>query len=104
MVETTVKTEFDSLRDELSQMRADLASLSKTIGELTTLGVAEGLSDLQKAGKTVQRKVSKVIEDADALRQTGMTAIEEQISARPLSTVALAFGVGLLLGKLLDRK
>lgn len=104
MAESSVKTEFDTLRSELAQMRDDLASLSKTISDLTALGLAEGVNDLKKAGKVAQRKMKGALEDAEELRQSGVNAIEQQISERPLGTVAMAFGIGLLIGKLLDRK
>ncbi len=96
MTDSTVKSEFDSLRTDFTQMRNDLASLTKAIGEMTS-------QEASQAGKTVQRQFNKAVEGADSLRQSGMTAIEQQINERPLAVIALAFGIGLLIGKLAHR-
>jgi ElaB/YqjD/DUF883 family membrane-anchored ribosome-binding protein len=103
MTDATIKTEFDSLRADFAQLRTDLASLSKAIGERTAQGATESLIDLQQVGKTVKRRLHKAAEDADSLRKSGVTAIEQQINERPLAVLALAFGIGLLIGKMAHR-
>ena len=103
MADTSVKTEFDSLRADFAQMRADLAKLSKAIGEMTTHEATDRLADLKQAGKAAQHQFQKAVEGADALRQSGVGALEQQINERPLAIMALAFGIGLLIGKTAHR-
>jgi ElaB/YqjD/DUF883 family membrane-anchored ribosome-binding protein len=104
MADTTVKTEFDSLRADFSQMRSDLAKLTKAIGEMTAHEATDRLAELKRAGRTAQHQLHKAVEGADSLRQSGVTAIEQQINERPLAVMALAFGIGLLLGKVAHRR
>ena len=66
--------------------------------------MTDSLSGLQQAGRAAQRRLHKAVEDADLLRQSGVTAIEQQISERPLAILALAFGIGLLIGKVAHRR
>ena len=104
MSDNSVRTEFDGLRADFTQMRGDLADLTKAIGEMTSQEAKDRLTDLKHAGKTVRRQFHRAVDGAETLRQSGATAIEQQINERPLAIMALAFGVGLLIGKVAHRR
>ncbi len=104
MADGSVKSEFDGLRADFIQMRSDLANLTKAIGDLTAREATDRLADLKQAGKTVQRQLHEAVGNADSLRQSGIAAIERQVTERPLAIMALAFGVGLLIGKAVHRR
>lgn len=104
MSDNNVRTEFESLRADFTQMRGDLANLTKAIGEVTSQEATNRLSELKQTGKTAQRQLHKAVEGADSLCHSGVAAIEQQINDRPLAIMALAFGVGLLIGKVAHRR
>ncbi|PKU23009.1 DUF883 family protein [Telmatospirillum siberiense] len=104
MSDNSVRNEFDSLRADFSQMRDDVASLTKAIGEMTAQEATDRLGDLKQAGKSARRQFNKAVDGADSLCQSGVTAIERQIDERPLVVMALAFGIGLLIGNVAHRR
>jgi len=103
MSENNVKAEFDSLRTDFTQMRSDLANLTKAIAEMTGQEASDRLGELKQAGKTVRRQFRHAVDGADSFRQSSVTAIEQQCTERPLAIMALAFGIGLLIGKVAHR-
>jgi len=104
MSENNVRSEFEDLRKDFSQMRGDLAGLTKAIAAMTAHGATDGLDDLKAAGKTVQREVLNAVDDADAACRSGLAAVKHQVSERPLIILAAAFGVGLLIGEVVHRR
>lgn len=98
MTDSSVKAEFDSLRADFTQLRADLANLTKAIADLTAQKATDRFGDLKQAGEKVQQRLHKAVDDADSLRHSGVNALEQQINEHPLTTIALAFSVGLLIG------
>lgn len=97
MADHSVKSEYDSLKADFTQMRSDLAELTKAIGEKTS-------QEATHAEKTVRLQLHKAVDSADSLRRSSVTAIEQQINERPLVIMALAFGIGLLIGKVAHRR
>jgi len=104
MSENNVKAEFDSLRTDFAQMRSDLTSLTKAIAAMTSQEASDRLGDLKQAGKSVRHQFRHAVDGADSLRQSSVTAIEQQVAERPLAVMALAFGIGLLIGKVAHRR
>jgi ElaB/YqjD/DUF883 family membrane-anchored ribosome-binding protein len=103
MSDNSVRTEFDSLRTDFTQMRGDLAGLTKAIAEMTAQGATDRLADVKQAGKTAQHQLNKAVNGADSLCHSGVAALEQQVNERPLAIMALAFGIGLLIGKVAHR-
>jgi ElaB/YqjD/DUF883 family membrane-anchored ribosome-binding protein len=83
----------DALRDDLDQVRADLAALIDTVGKLASDSGKEGLRAFEKMKARTQAQATESLE-----------SVEHQIAARPLTSVLIAFAAGLLFGKLMDRR
>ena len=81
------------LREEVAQLRADVASLTDTLR-----GMARESGDAvrDRARDGVERLESQSREQAERAGQ----AIEE----RPFTSVVSAFGIGIILGILMDRR
>ena len=84
--------DFNALKNDLDALRSDIAKLSDTVRGI--------------AGDGVQSATARVRETAGRVRDSGAAMTEEfghRIEERPLLSVAVAFGVGMLIGRLLDR-
>lgn len=79
MAETTEDT--DALRQDIEQLRKDLAALTDSVKQRSNEHMQAGLDSARdRAGE-----------------------LGEEIEARPFTSVVTAFAVGLLLGKLFSR-
>lgn len=92
-----------SVRDELVQLRADIDTLVGTVGRLAN-GAAGSLMDGAK--RTISHtgeQASDAYEAALAESRRAMNSAGKSIKAHPYLSIAIAAGVGLLVGKLLSR-
>ena len=92
--------DIEHLKAELAKVRGDLKDVLSAAKEVGTSGTAtlkdkvgEKLEDVKKVIDTAKEKGAQVVEQAQ-------TTIQE----RPLTSVLIAFGVGVLVAKLLSRR
>ncbi len=107
MDDTNVEIEIDTLRDDLRRLRDDIVTLTQTISELTAKQAADGISAAQSAATQAGEKIAETLQKAtDGAKQVGtdgIAALEEKIIERPITSVLIALGLGMLFTKLTDR-
>ena len=102
-----LEAEFDTLKADLDTLRKDISSLVSSFGDAATDEVkTRGRRARAAVGRATDR-AGEVWDDAtsEAGRRgrEGVAAVEQQIEERPLISVLMAFGIGLLIGKLIGR-
>jgi len=96
MATRNLESEFDMVKEDLVKLREDIAKLSGALKDVTSETVHDRVNDLRG-------RIDSITGDA---KQHGRQALEDltnRIEERPLASVLVAFGVGLLFGRLLDR-
>ncbi|MBI5443912.1 MAG: hypothetical protein HY900_22225 [Deltaproteobacteria bacterium] len=99
MAEHELEKEFEAVRADITKLRADLGGVTEALREMTKAraeGAREGLSSL--AG-TVREEVRRGLERG----RKSVETVEDRIEQQPVVSLLIAFGAGLLLGKVLDR-
>jgi ElaB/YqjD/DUF883 family membrane-anchored ribosome-binding protein len=97
-------TDSADLRSDFNRLRADLASLTKTVGDISQRRAAAGADTLEWAGDYANESLQAVAAKAGSLRNAGLEATARQVAGHPLSSLLIAFSAGLLAGKLADRR
>jgi ElaB/YqjD/DUF883 family membrane-anchored ribosome-binding protein len=97
MAERDLNKDVDAIKSDLDALRKDLASVLETI-KGTARSRAESELD------ALQKRMNQIAADVQASGREGLRAVEGQIGEKPLVRVAVAFAVGLMLGKLLDHR
>lgn len=99
-----VRNDTDALRDDLTALRSDIASLAATVKELMK-------SKARHAGAAASENIDdlrdRVEQAAEQVRERGRAASESlkhQVEERPLTSLLVAFAVGLVISRLLDRR
>ncbi len=54
--------------------------------------------------QALQQRINRIADEVQASGRESLRAIEERIEERPLVSLAMAFAVGLVLGRLFDRR
>lgn len=104
MADNSPKKEVEELKEELSQLREDMGSLVLAV---KNLGQSTARVTKTKAERELDQMMEKLNQAYIAARQTGEHAAESaqsEIEKHPVSSVAIAFLVGLLTGKLFSQK
>lgn len=98
------KDDVDALKEDLATLREDMKRLGEDLRGLA--GSAAGSA--RRAAETEGAKLREEVEEAvRSVLGRGNKAVEDvtaQIEQRPLLSVILAFVVGFVLGRLLDRR
>ncbi len=84
------------LREELAQLRADIDSLIGTVARLADSAGDEVLS----GAKRVRDRADDAYEAALAEGRRTWKSTEKTVKAHPFLSLAIAAGIGLLIGKL----
>lgn len=86
MAERNIEKDIDALRSDFAALQSDLQALTRTLARRARTAAADTADDLLARGRD------------------GVAAVEGQVAERPLASLLIAFGAGVALGKLLDRR
>ncbi|HEV3185876.1 MAG TPA: DUF883 domain-containing protein [Xanthobacteraceae bacterium] len=102
-------TAVDDIRGDLQSLREDIARLADQVGDNLTEGgsdaVGEAKAQLRRIKDNVDALISGAGEKGREAREAVLDvtenftdALEDSLQARPLTTLALAIGVGFVFG------
>jgi ElaB/YqjD/DUF883 family membrane-anchored ribosome-binding protein len=102
-----LEEEFDALKAGLDTLRNDISSRVNSFGEAATDEVRTRGRRARAAMGRVTDRAGEVWDDAtnEASRRgrEGAAAVKQQIEERPVISLLVAFGIGLVIGKLINR-
>lgn len=91
-METPENKEVDQLKAELDSLRKDFTQLTDTFKQMSREQVQAGTDQARDSAQQLGNQARDAAQN-----------VEQEISARPLTSVLAAFGIGFIVGKLLDR-
>lgn len=97
MAERDINKDVDAIKTDLDALRKDLASVLETIK-----GTAKSRAETEI--DALQKRLNQIAGDVQTSGRESLAAVEGQIGDKPLVSVAIAFAVGMVLGRLFDRK
>ena len=80
------------LQEQLDNLRKDFAEVTKTLREMTSAYAKDSQDRVKVAAGQAQDQVKE-----------SFGKVQSEVESHPYSSMAVAFGVGLVLGKILDR-
>jgi ElaB/YqjD/DUF883 family membrane-anchored ribosome-binding protein len=101
---TKAEQEMDAVKEHIQALRSELATLTTHLKGLSSAK----LEQAQSAGSLKIEELSADLQRAaDSLRRQGQTSVaqfEDTIREKPLISLLAAFGAGILIARLLDRR
>jgi ElaB/YqjD/DUF883 family membrane-anchored ribosome-binding protein len=105
--ERNLEEELDTLKAGLETLRKEISGLAGTLGDAATDEIRTRGRQARGAVERATDRAGEVWDDAtsEASRRgrEGVAALERQIDERPFLTVLLAFGIGLVIARLIKR-
>jgi ElaB/YqjD/DUF883 family membrane-anchored ribosome-binding protein len=101
MVQRRESAEDAPLREELAELRADIDSLIGTVGRLADTAGEQIMSGARRTAASVHDRAGNVFDTAMAEGRRTLKSTGKTIQAHPYLSLAIATGIGLLLGKLI---
>lgn len=99
-----VHDDIDAIKSDLAQARADFSDL---VRDLVSAGKAEGSEAKAKIEAAIHDRLDRIGEGISYVQRAGKRRVEDlqdTIEERPLTSVAIALGVGMLLGVVVGRR
>ena len=96
--------ELDAVKADLAALRKDIAALTKTVSSSASSAVDEKTEALREKVMAMRDELERMAGTAKARGAEGVAAVERHIEDKPLQSMLIAFGAGLLLGKLFDHR
>jgi len=90
----------ESLQEDLSAMRDDVGKLSQHVVDLLS---AKGGAAYKRVKKNFDATTGEAADAVRDVRDTFADAIDESIQERPYTTLALAVGIGFVMGAMWRR-
>lgn len=97
MADRDLNKDVDAIKNDLDALRKDLASVVETIK-----GSAKSRAESEI--EALQKRLNQIAGNVQTSGREGLQAVEDQITDKPLVSLALAFAVGMALGRLFDRR
>jgi ElaB/YqjD/DUF883 family membrane-anchored ribosome-binding protein len=96
----------EDIQRDVQALRDDLARLAGQVGELLSAGGAEALSGLKQRVRRAQDELDDTMADVGERGREALSevsdhlgeALQESMQEHPLTTIALAVGLGFLFG------
>ena len=89
---TNTEKELKELREEFAALKEEFSKIGHTVSQVARSASDEGRDRLRDAAEHSRQRA----------RQT-WGAFEQEVEERPMTSLAVALGIGFILGKLLDR-
>lgn len=89
---TATDKELQELKDEFSALKSELSEMGKTLSHLARSATDEGRNRIRAAADHSREQARE-----------SWGAFEKEVEDRPMTSIAIALGIGIVIGKLLDR-
>ncbi len=96
MTSRDIEGDYEQIREDLAKLRADLASLGVTLKDATSGTVTDQIAQ-------IRARIDDLTDEAQQRGRAKLDELTDQIEQKPLTSMLVAFGAGLLIGRLLDR-
>ena len=94
-----IEQEVDRLAQTIDELRGNFSTLAHRVGDVAHTASSEGRRQFGRVRDVVGSTAGTMASQA----RGGIETVQEEIEYRPLASVLVAFMLGLLVGKLLNR-
>lgn len=100
---TATDKELKELREEFASLKSDVSEIGNSISKLAKDTASQGSHKIRDAAEEGRERLSNAAHRSGQQVRRGWDSFESEIEDRPMTSLAVALGLGFILGKLLDR-
>ena len=100
----SVDTSEPDLSKDVAALRADLDALRGDLGQILGTLKAKTGNRAETELDLLRRRLERLAGEVQSSGRATARRVEEQIEERPFASIAMAFAVGLMVGRLFDRR
>lgn len=100
----SIKSDVEALREDLEALRSDIGSLAATVKDIMG-GAVRGAGDAAEENiEEIRQRLERLAETARLRGRAASETIQRQVEERPITSLLVAFALGLVISRLFDRR
>ena len=103
MAEAGLDKELEQLKTDIAKLRTDLSALGEGVRKMSTEAVGATQARVKTAAQDALDEFQNKLNEAKSQGQKAMNDLEREIKENPLISLLVAFGLGFVISKLMDR-
>ena len=100
----SIKGDVEALREDLNALRSDIGSLAATMKDIMTGAVRSAGSAAEENIEELRQRLERLAEEAWHRGRAASETIQRQVEERPITSLLVAFALGLVISRLFDRR
>jgi len=104
MANPSLEQQVDALKSDLQALRQDLEKLTSQLGATARAGAGEASATARAEAARLRAELDRLLDMAGEQGQSSLAEVQRRAQEHPLATLFGAFGIGFLIGRLLDRR
>jgi len=101
MASRTIEDDLTRLREEFEDLRSRLQDRSDDVRDTASRSLRDGAKEFRKNYGEARDTVGQALSDVTKQSRDGLATLEHRVEERPLTSLLVAFGIGLVVGRLL---
>jgi len=103
MADEGLHNDLEQLKTDMAKLRADLSAIGDGVKKMGTEAVGATQAKVKSAAQDALDEFQNKLNEAKSQGQKAVHDLEREIKEKPLTSLAVAFGIGFVLSKLFDR-
>jgi ElaB/YqjD/DUF883 family membrane-anchored ribosome-binding protein len=104
MAERDLQKDLEALKEDMAQLRSDLAELTQRLVETGRDEIGTARNRVRARARNLGQELRETLNDTGERGLKTVESVEQLMAERPMVSLLAAFGLGLFVGKLLDRR
>jgi len=104
MAERDLQKDLDAVKEDLAKLRSDIAELTQKLVDTGRSEVSIARNRVRTEARNLGRGLRETLNETGEQGLKTVESVEQLLTDRPLVSLLAAFGLGLLVGKFLQRR
>jgi ElaB/YqjD/DUF883 family membrane-anchored ribosome-binding protein len=104
MAERDLQKDLDTVKEDLAKLRSDIAELTQSLVDSGKDEISTARNRVRAGARSLGRELRETFNDTGERGLKTVESVEQLLTDRPLVSILAAFGLGLLVGTLLQRR
>ena len=104
MAERDMQKALEAVKEDLSKLRSDIADLTQKLLDMGKSEVGSARNRIETEARNLAQGLRQTLNDTGEHGRRTVESVEQLLAEKPFVSLLAAFGLGLLFGKLLERR
>jgi ElaB/YqjD/DUF883 family membrane-anchored ribosome-binding protein len=104
MAERDLQKDLEAVKEDLSKLRSDIADLTQKLLDMGRSEAGSARNRIESEARNLARDLRQTLNETGEHGRKTVESVEQLLAEKPFVTLLAAFGLGLLVGKLLERR